>query len=197
MNVKQAFFRGLSLGLLLLLGACSAVPLRSLWSLRQFELSQLDVAQLRLPVYLPAHLGAAAEAVKLTVRAERGNAAREVLEETLTLRPLPAGAGPAGLQPPRPGGHWLVLALDAAEQQRLNQLRLRMLAWKAADGSHGQRRMGLEAQPQLCARPAAAPVDPAELRISAWLRWQVLQAGIVEQQQIGLAGLPAQPGADA
>ena len=192
MNVKQTILRGGSIGLLLLLGACSAVPLRSLWSLRQFELSQLDVAHLRLPVYLPAHLGTARDAVTLTVRAERGNLAREVLEETLTLRPQPAGAVPAGLQPPRPGGHWLVLALDGPEQQRLNQLRSRMLAWKAADGSSAQRRMGLEARPQLCARPLAGPADPAELRISAWLRWQAGQADLLLLDDAGLKDLPGE-----
>lgn len=192
MNVKQTFFRGLCLGLLLLLGACSAVPLRSLWSLRQFELSQLDAAQLRLPVYLPAHLGAARDAVKLTLRAERGNAAQEVLEETLTLRPAADGAAPAGLQPPRAGGHWLVLVLDSAEQQRLNQLRSRMLAWKAADGSSAQRRMGLEARPQLCARGASAPADPAELRLSAWVRWQAGQADLLLLDDAGLKDLPGE-----
>lgn len=187
MNVKQTFLRSLSGLLLLSLGACSVVPLRSLWQLRQFELSQLDGQQLRMPVYLPAGLGTSRDALRLKLKAERGNAAAEVLEETLTLRPAATSAVP-GLQPPRAGGHWVVLALDAAEQQRLADMRQRMLAWKAADGASAKRRVGLEASPQLCLRDAAAAAP--DWRVSAWVRWQAGQPDLLLVDDASLKDLP-------
>lgn len=178
MNVKQAISpclrarAALLLGLLAL-GGCSLIPLRSLWALRQFEFSQIDGAQLRALVYLPAGVATQPDALKLSVKVERGNG--EVLTETLALRHNPAALTGLPTAPALSGGHWVALALDAAEQQRLAGLRQRLQAWKTADGPEAKRRLGLEARPQLCVVRGGAALDAGQLRLSAWLRWKAGQ----------------------
>jgi hypothetical protein len=173
MNVKQSFLRLLMLGLLVLGAGCSLIPLRSLWALRSFDFNQLDGAHLRALVYLPAGVATLPDALKLSVKVERGNG--EALTETLALRPNPAAL--TGLPPAPAGaaGHWLALTLDAAEQQRLAQLRQRLQAWKAADGPDAKRKLALEAEPQLCVPRGSPALTAGQVRLSAWLRWKAGQ----------------------
>ena len=172
---------------------CSVIPLRSLWALRSFELQQLDGALLRMPVYLPAGVEAQRDALRVHVRAERGNAAAEVLEETLTLRPgVGAGASTGlGLSPPWAGGHWVVLALDEGEQRRLAEFRARLMAWKAADGPEAKRRVGMDATPQLCARSAAQAATQS-LRLSAWMRWKAGQKDLLLLDSVAVKDIAPQ-----
>lgn len=170
---------------------CSVIPIRSLWALRSFEWQQLDGAQLRVPVYLPAGVEARRDAVRVHVRAERGNAAAEVLEETLTLRPAAIAATGLGLPPPWSGGHWVVLSLDEGEQRRLAEFRARLMAWKAADGPEVKRRLGLEASPQLCARTAAQAATES-LRLSAWMRWKAGQEDLLLLDSVSVKDIAPQ-----
>lgn len=177
MNVKQSIFRMLSLWLLVLGAGCSLVPLRSLWALRGFDFNQLEGAHLRTLVYLPAGVSTLPDALRLKVKVERGNG--ESLSETLALRPNPAAL--TGLPPAPAGaeGHWLALTLDAAEQQRLAQLRQRMQAWKVADGPEAKRKLSLDAEPQLCTPHGSPALTAGQVRLSAWLRWKAGQEDLL------------------
>jgi hypothetical protein len=152
---------------------CSRIPLGTLWSLRSFDVKQVDGAALRILAYLPSQVDTQRDAVKVHLTAQRGNPAAEVLEQTLALRPLAAIAA-SNLPPaPWPGGHWVALGLDEAEQARLTGLRQTMLAWKAADGEGVKRRLAMDATPQLCAKTAGLPVD--QVTLDAWMRWRAGQ----------------------
>lgn len=155
-----------------LLAGCSRIPLSTLWSLRSFDIKQVDGAALRILAYLPQQVATQADAVQLQVKAKRGNPAGEVMEQTLALRPW-LGSVPALPPAPRPGGHWVVLALDEAEQARLTQLRQTLLAWKAADGDGVKRTVAMEATPQLCATRPGIKVE--QVQLDAWLRWRAGQ----------------------
>jgi hypothetical protein len=171
MNVNREFIKTgmLVLSGLLLVG-CSRMPLSTLWAMRSFDVKQLDGAALRLIVYLPDQIDTLRDGVKVHVKAERGNAAAEVLEETLVLRPVVGIPAQHALPRPRAGGHWTVLGLDTEEQARLAALRQTMAAWKAQDGEGVKRRLGTAVSPQLCAqRPG---VRAADVSLNAWLRWR-------------------------
>lgn len=174
MNVKQAFFRMGQAGLVILLGACTAIPVSSLWALRKFELAQVDGAQLRALVYLPEGTGTLRDALKLPLKIERGGGSNELLEETLVLRPNRA-ALPATLPAtPAHKGQWVALTLDAQEQQKLASLRQRAQAWKAADGPEAKRKLSAEVSAQFCSlRPATATAG--DLALTVWLRWKAGQ----------------------
>jgi hypothetical protein len=174
MNVKQTILRAVLVASMLSMVGCTLIPLSSLWALRKFDLAQLDGAQLRTLVYLPAGVGTARDAIKVIVKAERGNAEGEVLQETLALRPDAAASASPGLADPWPGGHWVALTLDAAEQQRLLALRSRLQAWKAADGPDVKRRVSTEVSPQLCTRQAGR-IKAGQVKLSVWVRWRAGQ----------------------
>lgn len=173
MNVKQSFVRLSAMGLLVLAAGCTLIPLSSLWSLRKLELAEIDGAQLRSVIYLPAEVSTAKDAVRVIVKAERG-VGNEVREWTLALRPTTGALAAHSLTPPRPGGHWVVLGLDATEQQRLGALRQQLQAWKAADGPDVKRRVSMSVEPRLCRR-GATPMTAGDVVVDAWLRWKGAQ----------------------
>lgn len=178
MNVKQSFIRRmLAFGLVLGVAACSKVPLSSLWALRGLQLAELDDAALRTLLYLPAgvELSGAGLAVQLTVA--RGHGHAEVRELSLALTPLQGAAATHAQAAPRAGGHWLVLGLSAAEQQRLAALRRELASWRSLDGPEAKRQLSLSAALHTCSRATPLPSAHA-VPIDAWLRWKPGQADL-------------------
>jgi len=173
MNVKQTILKVWAVLLLVAMGACTQIPLSSLWALRQFDFNQLDGAQLRALAYLPNGVGTLRDALKVHVRLERGNGHADVAEETLALRPATGALASHKLTAPGPGGHWVALVLDEAEQQRLAALRDQAKAWKAADGPDAKRKLSTEVSPQFCAQTPGWRA--AQVKLSLWLRWKAGQ----------------------
>ena len=187
----------LALVLALTLAACTQVPLRSLWQLRQLDWQQLDPAILLALAYLPDGIEPRPDAAVIVIKAERGNAAAEVMEERLLLRPL--NAVPADLRPEAPSrkGKWLALGLDAQQQARFFALRTTLQSWKAQDGAQAKRKLSLALEPQFCRRATAQMPDVSALRVSAWLRWQAQQAPVLLLDEAGLADLSERPASTA
>jgi hypothetical protein len=163
--------------LLLGLSACSLIPLSTLWALRKLDFMSLDPSQLHALLYLPAGVQAAPEAIRITVKLRRSKASEERMEEALVLRPQPLPPSeplPAAPDSAGPGAHWVWLSLDDASAKRLEALRARASAWKAADGKAEGRSLEIDAKSQLCR--SGPPLDPAKTPLSAWVRWQAGQA---------------------
>lgn len=165
--------------LALTMAACTQVPLRSLWQLRQLDWQQLDPALLLALAYLPEGIETRPDAALITIKLERGNAAAEVLEERLALRPVQPAS--QALWPESPGrrGRWLALSLDAQQQARFQALRATMQAWKAQDGPDAKRKLSISLEPQMCRRASTPPQTLEALRVSAWLRWKAQQAPVM------------------
>lgn len=180
--------------LALLLAACTQVPLRSLWQLRQLDWQQMDPVLLLALAYLPEGIEARPDAALITIKMERGNSAGEVLEERLALRPVHAAAQIPWPEAPGRRGQWLALSLDAQQQARFQALRATMQAWKAQDGAAAKRKLSISLEPQMCRRASSAAVPAAEsLRVSAWLRWKAQQAPVLLLDEAGLADLSERP----
>ena len=174
MNVKQTFFRVATVGVALALVACTAIPVRSLWALRKFDMAQVDGAQLRALVYVPEGAGTLRDALKVPLKIERGGTTNEVLEETLVLRPNRAALPAALPAAPAHKGQWVALTLDAQEQQKLVGLRQRAQAWRATDGPDAKRKVSAEVSAQFCSQgPAMAMAG--DLTLTVWLRWKAEQ----------------------
>lgn len=173
----------------LVLAACTQVPLRSLWQLRQLDWQQLDPAFLLALAYLPEGIEAKPDAAVITLKLERGNAAAEVLEERLVLRPVQAAAQAPWPETPERRGQWLALGLDAQQQARFHALRSTLQAWKAQDGAAAKRTVSMSLEPQMCRRGAIPPKGLKALRISGWLRWKAQQAPVLLLDEAGLAEL--------
>lgn len=174
----------------MVLAACTQVPLRSLWQLRQLDWQQLDPAQLLALAYLPEGIEARPDAAVITIKIERGNVAAEVREERLLLRPVGATAQASWPLAPERRGQWLALSLDAQQQARFHALRTTLQAWKAQDGTAAKRKLSLSLEPQMCRRASTAVAPAAEtLRVSAWLRWQAQQTPVLLLDEAGLADL--------
>jgi hypothetical protein len=187
----------LALVLALALAACTQVPLRSLWQLRQLDWQQLDPAVLLALAYLPEGIEARPDAAIIIVKVERGNAAAEVLEERLLLRPVDAAAQAPRPEAPGRRGKWLALSLDAQQQARFQALRSTMQAWKAQDGADAKRKLSISLEPQMCRRSSTPPQTLEALRVSAWLRWQAQQAPVLLLDEAGLADLSERPASAA
>jgi hypothetical protein len=152
---------------LLALAACTVVPARSLWALRQFDAMTFDPAQFRVAARLPRSIGIPADAVAVDLKVERG-ATGELIEQRLWLQPLAGTESWPG--PQREGSVWALLGFDEADQRRILQLRHRAAAWKAADAPDGgKNKMSVSMHAQPCLH-GAAPFD-GEARVSAWLIW--------------------------
>lgn len=173
MNVKQSIIRWLPAGLIVFSAGCSMIPLRSLWALREFDMQHFDGAQLRVLVWLPEGIQVRRDALKVSLKIERGHGSPDRLDETLALRPSPA-ALPASRPAVNGAGHWAALALDDEGLQRLAALRERAQAWRTADGPDVKRKLAAGVEPQLCSTRQPAPTS-GELRLSLWLRWQAGQ----------------------
>lgn len=174
MNVKQTISRVAAVVLVGALAACTAIPVKSLWALRKFEMGQVDGAQLRALVYLPEGAGTLRDALKVPLKIERGGASNEVLEETLVLRPNRAALPAALPATPAHKGQWVALTLDAQEQQKLASLRQRAQAWKAADGPDAKRQVGVQVSAQFCGH-SPAMASTGDLMLTVWLRWKAEQ----------------------
>jgi hypothetical protein len=152
----------------LVLAACTTIPVSSLWALRKIELMTLDPAQLRAAIRLPAGVGLQRDAVAVDLKVEHA-ATGETFAERLWLRarPAPGGAWPGERDTT---GQWQLLALDVGDQQRLQALRARVAAWKAASTTGEARsRLSLQLSPQACRRGAGPALT--DLRLTAWLHW--------------------------
>lgn len=178
MNVKQTISRVAAVVLVGALAACTAIPVKSLWALRKFEMGQVDGAQLRALVYLPEGTGTLRDALKLPLKIERGGATHEVLEETLVLRPNRAALPAALPATPDHKGQWLALTLDAQEQHKLAALRQRAQAWRAADGPDAQRKFSAQVAAQFCSL-GPAPMVAGDLALTVWLRWKAEQEDLL------------------
>lgn len=199
MNVNQdllcsrAWLFGLLLGFVTLwLAGCSAVPLRSLWALRQLDFWTLDASQVHAWVMLPAGVAAPAEALRVTVKAERGGGSGESAQEVLVLRPR--GTALLSAEQRRsehgsPGAHWVALAFDEQDVQRFNGLRQRLQGWKETDGKVSGRSMSLAVSPALCAIATGNPPPMEKIRLSAWLRWKPGQEPVQVLDGAGLKDL--------
>lgn len=174
MNIKQTILRAASVVGVVALAACSAIPVRSLWALRKFDMTQIDGAQLRALVYLPEGAGTLRDALKLPLKIERGGAPNEVLEETLVLRPNRAALPSTAPATPGYKGQWVALTLDAQEQQKLASLRQRAQAWRAADGPDAKRTVSAEVSAQFCSQGPTVTMA-ADLTLTVWLRWKAEQ----------------------
>lgn len=172
---------------------CSAVPLRSLWQLRQLDFWTLDAGQVHALVLLPAGVGATPEPLRVTLKAQRGGDTGEAAQEVLILRPRGAVAPNAEQrqsEQAQPGSHWVALAFDEADVRRFDALRQRMQGWKATDGKVSGRGMSLEVSPALCASAKGSPPPPADkIRLSAWLRWKPGQEPVQVLDGAGLKDL--------
>lgn len=174
MNVKQTILRVAAVVMVGALVACTAIPVKSLWALRKFDMAQVDGALLRALVYVPEGAHTLRDALKVPLKIERGGPTNEVLEETLVLRPNRAAVPAAVPSTPAYKGQWVALTLDAQEQQKLVSLRQRALAWKAADGPEAKRKVSVEVSAQFCSQsPALA--SAGELVLTVWLRWKAEQ----------------------
>lgn len=175
--------------LALVLAACTQVPLRSLWQLRQLDLQQLDPALLLALAYLPEGIEARPDAAVITIKLERGNAAAEVLEERLALRPVHTSPQALWPETPERRGKWLALSLDAQQQARFQALRATLQAWKAQDGADAKRKLTMALEPQMCRRSSTPAQTLEALRVSAWLRWKAQQAPVLLLDEAGLTDL--------
>jgi hypothetical protein len=171
MNVKQTILRVMAVSAMLLLSACTLIPVRSLWALRKFDMAQIDGGALRALVYLPEGAATLRDAIKVPLKIERGSASPEVLEETLVLRPNRAALPPSLPAAPAYKGQWVALTLDALEQQKLTSLRQRAQAWRAADGPDVKRKLSAEVSAQFCSQSPALTVA-GDLPLTVWLRWK-------------------------
>ncbi|HSI60576.1 MAG TPA: hypothetical protein VLA16_23675 [Ideonella sp.] len=167
----------------LALAGCSAVPLSSLWALRQLDFWNLDPTQIHAMALLPAGVGARPDALRLTLKAQRGGGSAEELEEHLALRA--AAVEQAAPEQAAPGTHWLPLAFDETEVARFNAFRGRLEAWKAADGKVADRRFSLAVEPALCSTVAGG-VETRKVIVSAWLRWKAGQEPVQVLDRAGL-----------
>lgn len=174
------------------LAGCSAVPLRSLWQLRQLDFWTLDAAQVRALVLLPAGVAPQPEPLRVTLKATRGGDSAEAAQEVLVLRSM----GTAAPTPEQrrseqasPGSHWVALAFDEADTRRFDALRQRLQGWKATDGKVSGRGMSLEVSPALCASGKGPAPAVDKLRLSAWLRWKPGQEPVQVLDGAGLKDL--------
>ncbi|TDM09432.1 MAG: hypothetical protein C4K60_09215 [Ideonella sp. MAG2] len=139
--------------------------------------------------YLPEGIEARPDAAVIIVKVERGNAAADVLEERLLLRPVDASALAPRPEAPSRRGKWLALSLDAQQQARFHALRATTQSWKAQDGAQAKRKLSISLEPQMCRRAATPPQALEAMRLSAWLRWQAQQAPVLLLDDAALTDL--------
>jgi hypothetical protein len=175
-----------------IVAGCSAVPLRSLWQLRQLDFWTLDANQVHALVLLPPGVAASTEPLRVTLKAQRGGDSGEAAQEVLVLRPR----GTAAPTPEQrnseqalPGSHWVALGFDEADVRRFDALRQRMQGWKASDGKVSGRSMSLEVAPALCASARGNAPAADKVRVSAWLRWKPGQEPVQVLDGAGLKDL--------
>lgn len=132
-----------------LLTACGSVPVSSLWKLRKLQLETLDPAALRAAVVHGPGLQLHGQSLVLSVSVSRkvrqpgGRDAVETLEEKLPLQELRSTAERSPLADHESTKTVVqVWRIDPAALPRLQTLRAKALAWKAADND-GRRELSL------------------------------------------------------
>jgi hypothetical protein len=133
-----------------LLPACSSVPVSSLWKLRKLQLETLDPAALRAAVVHGSGLQLHGQSLVLSVGVSRkvrqpnGSSAVERLEEKLPLQELRSTAERSPLAEHESTKTVVqVWRIDPAALPRLQTLRAKALAWKAAGDDDGRRELSL------------------------------------------------------
>lgn len=134
-----------------LLAACGSVPVSSLWKLRKLQIETLDPAALRAAVVHSPSLRLHGQSLVLSVGVSRkvrlpgGRDTVERLEEKLPLQELRSTAERSPLAPYE-SIHTVVQVwrIEPAALPRLQALRDKALAWKAADDGPRELSLGLE-----------------------------------------------------
>ncbi len=180
MKINRAFqlhAPGTVLALLLALAitGCAKIPLTSLWALRQFDLKQVDPAELRVAVRLPAGVEMKPDGLRVEVKVTPVSNGRTATE-TLRFREQAVGSrgeesASAAALPPRRAADapWIVLALDASDVQRLRLFR-------AALQGQGKSHVDFTAQPHWCRRGELAE---SQSRLSTAVRWSPASGYVV------------------
>lgn len=134
-----------------LLAACGSVPVSSLWKLRKLQIETLDPAALRAAVVHSPSLQLHGQSLVLSVGVSRkvrlpgDRDTVERLEEKLPLQELRSTAERSPLAPYE-SSHTVVQVwrIEPADLRRLQALRDKALAWKAADDGPRELSLGLE-----------------------------------------------------
>lgn len=148
------------------LGACSTVPAKTIWALRNFDPMTTDPARLRAAVAMPSEAFPVKGGAKLVMTQVRKGGGDEMkLELMLEETPLAAETG-LGAMRPKKGQEMRAYRIAAADIPRLVEARAqaRERAAAAPGAYEGTLAVGIDG-----CRPADAPV-PKEFRVSTWMK---------------------------
>lgn len=148
------------------LGACTVVPAKTLWAMRNFDPMTTDPARLRAAVAMPSEAFPAKGGAKLVMSQARKGGADEVkIELMLEEVPLASETG-LGAVKPKAGQEARAYRIAAADMPRLVEARARARERAAAAPGvyQGTLSVGIDG-----CRPADAPV-PKEFRVSTWMK---------------------------
>ena len=161
-----------ALTVVLLLGACSGIPLRALPRLMnlQHQLLILDPAEFVMAIQVDVRMTpppGAVPTLQLAIRPSEPGAF-EAVDKKLAMHFTSATTGAFGLQPPPAGRRWLIYSLPPESQAELRRLqgRFRQLQSPSGDGKRGARVSIGIAQDGLAAGASAL----AGTRWETWLR---------------------------
>lgn len=148
------------------IAACSHVPVKTMWHLRNFDPMTTDPARLRAAVAMPSEALPARGGAKLVMTQQRkGGADAETLEIQLEEVALAAETGMAAVKPKK-GQEVRAFRIPPAEIPRLTEARARAAARAAKEPGafEGSLSVGIDG-----CRKADAPL-PKEFRVSTWLK---------------------------
>jgi len=159
-------FRACLVVALLMLGACSQVPARTLWALRSFDPMTTDPARLRAAVAMPKEALPSRGGAKLVMtQARKGGADAETIEIPLEEVSLATETGLAAVKP-RKGQEVRAFRIPPSEVERLLEARRRASerAAKEPGAFQGTLAVGIDG-----CRPEGVP-PPKEFRVSTWMK---------------------------
>ena len=145
------------LSLLLLVVACTRIPLSSLWSLRLFSFETFEPAALRVALRLPPEYGLRAQALRIDVKVTRG-VDQSLHEAHFAMRESHDHSADGSLPAAAGEGRWWVLGFEKDEAERLRTFRAGLVP--AEHEARGRGRIELSAAADLCRTgvpPSAAP----------------------------------------
>jgi len=167
------------------LGACSHVPAKTMWQLRNFDPMTTDPARLRAAVAMPKEALPQKGGAKLVMtQARKGGGDAQTIEIALEEAPLAAETG-LGAVEPHAGQEVRAFRIPASEVPRLLEAReaARARAEKEPGVFQGTLSVGIDG-----CRKADAPI-PKEFRVSTWLKTAETSAYVPLLDDVDLVAL--------